>query len=306
MKLTETFKQATTRPGASATRDSDGLLLQKVFLARMGVGQQFRRLFDHIPGTFFFVKDAQSRMIYASQSIVERLGLREGTEVVGRTDYEFFPTQIADNFVRDDQAVLATGQPILNKVEIWYNAQHILDWFVTTKLPVFDEEGRVMGIMGIVQSYAHRRKGYLRNSRLGRVLDYIETHHRESISVADLAKAGGISKRQLLRKFHNEFGMSAQEFVLKTRIHAASEALLQQDVAISEVSEEFAFFDQSAFTRQFRKITGMTPLEFQKRYGSRCLNSSGSNEPPRRHPRCQSGWVGAASGWTGAAVATVG
>jgi AraC-like DNA-binding protein len=263
-----------TGPVAPATKNSDPLLLQKAFFARMGVGQQFRKLFDHIPGIFFFVKDAQSRMIYASQSIVERLGLREGTEIVGRTDYEFFPTQIADNFVRDDQFVITTQQPVLNKVEIWYNAQHILDWFVTTKLPVFDEGGRVMGIMGIVQSYAHRRKGLLRNSRLGRVLDYIEAHHRESICVADLAKAGGLSQRQLLRKFQSEFGMSAQEFLVKTRIQAASDALLREDASISEVSEEFGFFDQSAFAKQFRKITGLTPLEFQKKYGCRGLNAS--------------------------------
>src|SRR6266540_3817674 len=171
-------------PVAAVTKDGDRLLLQKVFFARMGIGQQFRKLFEHIPGIFFFVKDAQSRMIYVSRPILERFGLDEEADVVGRTDYEFFPSQIADNFVRDDQLVLATGQPLLNKVEIWYNAQRILDWFVTTKLPVFDEEGRVMGIMGIVHSYAHRRKVALRNSRLGRVLDYIDAHHRESIGVA--------------------------------------------------------------------------------------------------------------------------
>ena len=145
----------------------------------------------------------------------------------------------------------------------------MLDWFISTKLPIFDAQGRAVGVMGVIQSYALRRNQTMGGSRLGRVLEHIKTHHRGVVRVPELAKVGGMSRRQLVRKFQSEFGMSPKDFLIKTRIQAASDALLEVDISIAEIAAEFGFSDQSAFTRQFRKTTGMTPLGFQKKYSSR-------------------------------------
>ena len=242
--------------------------IQRNFLARIGPGEPVRELFEHLPGVFFFAKDQNSRMMCASSTIYKRLGCNEELDVVGRQDSDFFPKQIADNFVRDDQKVFATGKPLLNRVEIWYNEQRMLDWFVTNKLPLKDESGNVIGLMGTVRSYEGSRKLLLPFSQISAAVEFIRTHHRERISVTDLAHHSGLSPRQLNRKFNDAFGMSAQDFLTKTRIQTASDALLNTALSIAEIAQKFGFCDQSAFTQAFRKHTGITPLKFRKRYAS--------------------------------------
>jgi len=242
--------------------------IQRNFLARIGPGEPVRELFEHLPGVFFFAKDQNSRMMCASSTIYKRLGCNEELDVVGRQDSDFFPKQIADNFVRDDQKVFATGKPLLNRVEIWYNEQRMLDWFVTNKLPLKDESGNIIGLMGTVRSYEGSRKLLLPFSQISAAVEFIRTHHRERISVTDLAHHSGLSPRQLNRKFNDAFGMSAQDFLTKTRIQTASDALLNTDLSIAEIAQKFGFCDQSAFTQAFRKHTGITPLKFRKRYAS--------------------------------------
>lgn len=260
-------------PAPSDTRTPSGTsssgqrhALQQEFFNRMGLEQQFQRLFDALPGLFFFVKDEQGRLICASQSMVERFGLRREADLVGSTDDEFFPPQIVDSFLRDDQQVIHTGRPLLNRVEIWYNEQRLLDWFVTTKLPVFDRAGRVTGIMGVVRSYTDKRKAHLPHSQISRAVEHIRTHHSARVRITELAKLTGISERQLHRKFHEEFGMNASSFLIKTRIQAAADALLRSDAPISQIAANYSFCDQSSFTRQFRQHTGLTPLRFRRKY----------------------------------------
>lgn len=253
-------------PRPRASKDSaDPLSIQESFLKKVGP-QQFPQLFEHLPGIYFFVKDAESRLMCASQPILDRLGVDDEAGVVGTTDYDYFPPQIADSFVRDDRQVMDSGKSIINRVEIWFNEQRLLDWFVTTKLPLRDMSGKTVGIMGIIQSYEGKKESLLPYSQINDAVDYIREHHCERISVEDLAQRVGISSRQLHRKFRQVFGMSVQDFLTKTRIQAASDALIHQDGTIAEMAVTFGFCDQSAFTQQFRKHTGMTPVKFRQRY----------------------------------------
>ncbi len=242
--------------------------LQSRFFARMGEPQEFRRLFEHLPGVYFFVKDENSRLIAASRSILERFGLKNESELIGTTDHDYFPPEVADGFIRDDQGVLKSGQPLLNRLEIWYNEQRILDWFITTKLPVHGRDGSIIGLMGITHSYEGRRVSYAPFSNVSKAVEYIRNNFQSKLTNPGLAKAAGLSERQLNRKFHEAFGMTPYEFITRTRIQGASEALARSDAPIVQIAVEFGFCDQSAFTLQFRKHTGITPKQFRRRYHS--------------------------------------
>ncbi len=240
--------------------------LQQAFLNQVEPSQPFRDLFEHLPGVYFFAKDRESRMMCASRPIYERLGCASEEEIVGTTDYDYFPKQIADSFVEDDQQVMCSGEPLTNHVEIWYNEQRLLDWFVTTKLPIRDASEEIIGVMGTIRSYEGARKSLMPYSDIGEAVDYIRSNHRQRITVYQLAQKSGLSARQLNRKFNEAFGMSAQVFLTKTRIQAASDALLNSAKSITDIAHEFGFCDQSAFTQAFNKHTGSTPLKFRKRY----------------------------------------
>lgn len=260
-------------PRTSANPDealiTDKIAYQASFFELMGGRQQFQQLFEHLPGVYFFVKDRLSRMVCASPSFCEHLGASSETEIIGRTDHEFFPQHAADHFRRDDEWVLKTGKPIIGRVELWYNEQRVLDWFVTNKLPVRDAHGAILGVMGIVRSYEGQRKSMQPMSLIHSTIEYIRVHHDERLTVQELAARASLSPRQLHRKFREVFGLSVREFLVKTRIQAASDALLHGDQRIAQIAVSFGFCDQSAFTQMFRKYTGLTPRQFRLRYQAR-------------------------------------
>jgi AraC-like DNA-binding protein len=243
--------------------------LQEQFYDAMGGPQQFQQLFAHIPDVYFFFKDAKSRMMGVSVAILNRLGVATEAEIVGTTDYDHFPTQLADEFVRDDRTVIETGKPLINRVEIWYTEHRMLDWFVTTKLPIRNNRGEVIGVMGTVRDYNGARAEIQAYSQIDDILNHIHDHLDRKIGVNELAAIAGVSSRQLHRRFVELFGMNVQEFLAKTRIKSASDALINSDLSVGDISVKFGFCDQSAFTQQFKKHIGETPLKFRKRHRAR-------------------------------------
>lgn len=212
------------------------------------------------------MKDRHSRMVFASQPFWEHLGAKSEADIVGKSDDDFFPPHAADHFQRDDQFVMSTGQPLIGRVELWYNEQRVLDWFITNKLPVRDTRGRIIGVMGIVRSYEGQRRTMQPISQIDSTVNYIREHHQQRLTVEELAERAGLSPRQLYRKFREVFGLSVQDFLIKTRIQAAGNELLHSDRTIAQIAADFGFCDQSAFTQLFRKHTGLTPLKFRRRY----------------------------------------
>ena len=240
--------------------------VQREFLAQIGPVETVRELFEYLPGVFFFAKDRESRMMCASRATCERLGCVNEMEVVGKTDNDFYPKELAAKFLIDDQRVINSGQALINKVEIGYNKQRVLDWIVTSKFPLNNSSGEIIGLVGVFRSYEGSRKLLLPYSQISKIVEYILENHRERISVADVSAKSNLSPRQLNRKFNDAFGMSVQDFLTKTRIQGSSDALLNTPSSISEIARQYGFCDQSAFTQSFRKHTGITPLKFRKQY----------------------------------------
>lgn len=240
--------------------------LRADFLHRVGEGTPFYRLFDHLPDIAFFAKDAAFRLVCASSRFVERFGFKSELDIVGQTDFDLFPPRLAENFRRDDEDILRTGQPKLNIVELFFTDQGLPDWFVTNKLPVMDTLGTVIGVMGTVHSYEGRRQVIQPYLQLEKAVSYIRQHFRSGVTVTELAEKVHLSTRQLHRKFVDAFGISPQAFMLKLRIQAACDLLQKEGAQISEVAREVGFTDQSGFTHHFVKQMGITPLNYLRRY----------------------------------------
>ena len=208
-------------------------------------------------------------MICVGRMILERLGCACEEEIIGAADCDFFPPKIAAGFVRDDRRVMESGEPIIDQIEVWYNEQHTFDWFVTSKFPARDAAGRVIGVLGTLRRYEAGGRIAPSYPGLDRVVSFIREHHRERIAVGDLARLARVSARQLQRRFQAALGMSIRDFLAKTRVQAGIEALVSTDLPIAAIAIDCGFCDQSAFTRQFREHTGMTPLRYRRAYARR-------------------------------------
>ncbi|MFZ4596090.1 MAG: helix-turn-helix domain-containing protein, partial [Verrucomicrobiaceae bacterium] len=142
----------------------------------------------------------------------------------------------------------------------------IPDWFITNKLPVLGKNGKVIGLMGIIQSYEGNKQVMQPYLQIDRAVAYIREHFRARISVEELAKLVHLSPRQLHRKFVETFGSSPQTFIMKLRIQAACDALTKEGTNIADVARDLGFCDQSAFTQHFHKHVGLTPLKYQRQF----------------------------------------
>jgi len=239
------------------------------FIEEIGADTPFYRLFDHLPDVAFFAKDRDFRFVCASQPFVERFGLKDEAHVLGKDDFDLFPSRLAESFRRDDEEVIGNGQPKLKIVELFFTEQGIPDWFTTNKLPIHNRAGELVGIMGTVQSYEGRRQGLEPYLQLDRAVAYIRENFRRGVSVKELSHVVYLSPRQLHRKFVDTFGVSPQAFIIKLRVQAACEALQREGSQIADVATDLGFCDQSSFTQLFQKHVGLTPLKYQKRFRTR-------------------------------------
>ena len=107
-----------------------------------------RTLIDSLPDNIF-IKDRQSRFLTSNLAHVRTLGATRPEEVIGKTDLDIFPAELANQYYGDEQALMESGQP-LNREETVVNP-HTGDkrWLQTTKVPLRDKNGKVVGLMGI-------------------------------------------------------------------------------------------------------------------------------------------------------------
>jgi len=114
-------------------------------------------ILDNMPD-YIFVKDAQSRFLMTNPAHLRELGARTVQDVIGKTDFEFFDRERAEQYYNDEQHVIATGQPLLNREEPVYHGQSKRRWVLTTKVPLRDRTGRITGLVGISRDITVRKE----------------------------------------------------------------------------------------------------------------------------------------------------
>ncbi len=107
-----------------------------------------RALLENIPDRIYF-KDVKSRFLRISTSMARRLGVNEPSEVFGKTDFDFYPQTLAQEFFADEQRIIVTGQPLINKLERITDRDGHMSWASVTKVPLYNKSGVVTGIIGI-------------------------------------------------------------------------------------------------------------------------------------------------------------
>jgi len=239
---------------------------REALFSQLSCDSAFYQIFNHLPDVAFFAKDTQCRIIGASRLFFERFGFQTEQEILGKDDFELFPRTLAETFRKDDEAVLGSGEPRLNLVELFFNRQGLPDWYVTNKLPLKNREGTVVGLMGTTHSYENRKSVLRPFLHLERAVEYIRAHFREKISVEKLARQMHLSQRQLHRKFVETFGVGPQAFILKLRIQAACDALQDESQLIADVAVSVGFCDQSSLTQAFHRLLGLTPRQYQLQF----------------------------------------
>ena len=106
-----------------------------------------RTMIDLIPA-FIYAKDAHSRFTACNKLVANRMGV-EPADLIGKTDFDFFPREHAERFFADEQALIQSGVPLINREEIAFDKTRGMDRVIlTSKIPLRDEAGNLTGIVG--------------------------------------------------------------------------------------------------------------------------------------------------------------
>jgi len=115
-----------------------------------------RTMIDLIPA-FIYAKDAHSRFTACNKLVANRMGATP-EQLLGKSDFDFFPREMAEKFFNDEQALLASGKPLMDCEEIAFDkisgTNRVI---VTSKVPLHDEQGRVTGLVGTGYDITERK-----------------------------------------------------------------------------------------------------------------------------------------------------
>ena len=142
-----------------------------------------RALLDNFP-FLVWLKDTESRFLAGNRSLADTCGERSPADLIGKSDYDYWPAELAERYRADDQAVMRSGQKKVVTEPI--GRTHHLNWFETYKAPVFGDDGKLLGTVGFAQDISDRRRaeeaillrnaalaGMLRNEPLAGILELI-------------------------------------------------------------------------------------------------------------------------------------
>jgi two-component system NtrC family sensor kinase len=106
-----------------------------------------RTMIDLIPA-FIYAKDANSRFTAANKLVANRMGV-EPEDLIGKTDFDFYPREMAEKFFTDEQALIQSGKPLIDCEEIAYDKTRGMDRVIlTSKMPLRDAHGNLTGVVG--------------------------------------------------------------------------------------------------------------------------------------------------------------
>jgi len=138
-------------------RRREGELLREAQLAQETDRNMLRALIDNVPD-FMYVKDLEGRFLVANAHVARVAGVKTAEELLGRTDFDFYPREMAAAFYEDEQDVIRSGQPLFNREERVIDRAGNESIILTTKAPVRDESGAVTGIAGLGHDITARKK----------------------------------------------------------------------------------------------------------------------------------------------------
>jgi len=225
---------------------------------------QVLELFDALPDVQLFVKDRESRFVKVNAAWLALHGLASTADAIGTNDYDYHPPALAAQYVAEDQRVMRSGKPLRDQP--WLVADHtgMPQWYLCTKMPLFDASGRVSGIAGILQPFGQAGHAPDEYRRLTPAIEYVVANYQRPLAVGDLARRVDLSPSQLQREFRRLFNMPVGDYILRLRLLMARKRLRGTADAVGRIATDCGFYDQAHFTRAFKRHTGQTPLEYRR------------------------------------------
>jgi PAS domain S-box-containing protein len=242
---------------------------QRRFFRRLDRFWDLSQLFDYLPDTYFYAKNLQGQFIMVNRAMAAMFGAIGPEDMIGKTDYDFSPHDLAELYVAEDRRVIETRRPVTYQAWLIPDHRGALKWYLSSKIPLFGANGKVIGIAGAMRDVEKASDLLAPYREMEVVLTHLLTHYQEKVDFRQLAQLASLSLSQLDRRFKRLFQVTPQQFLLRVRTNAACQLLASTDQSILQIAIGVGFYDQSCFTKQFRRRLGVTPTTYRRRYRRR-------------------------------------
>ncbi len=161
---------------------------------------QLRTLIDNIPD-YIYIKDTECRFLVANKALARTVRVDSPDDLIGKTDLDFYPQELARKFYKDDLNVMKTRQPLINHEEPGIDEHGKKLFIASTKVPLIANKGEIKGIIGIGRDitalYQTRVKLQRKSEDLHEVNVLLEERQEEVQQQAEELKAQADSLQQI-------------------------------------------------------------------------------------------------------------
>ena len=248
----------------NVTSSFDGEMVAE-FLDSLVPGQISLVLFQAMPDVMFWLKNAKGEFIFFNEAFRCE---KHVTNALGMTDADLLPSELAKVYMEDDQQVMASGEPQWNKVELVVTINGGVEWRATSKVPLKNRDGVVVGTAGI-----SRRVGMdeglpvpSQHRDMATIVGTIYKNVDKEIKVLEVAQAAGVSVSSLERLFKANMNTTPKQFIIQAKVSTACERLVGTNMSVKEVGASVGYSDHANFTRGFRKVMKMSPTDYRRNY----------------------------------------
>ena len=215
-------------------------------------------LLELIPDTHAWIKGRNGQFVFGNRLFYERFGISTMDGLKGKTDYDLAPADMAGRYRADDQLVLDGGR-VTDRLEIIKGEGEFVEWFLTSKWPIYNKQNDIIGSLGISRHLNHSERKLVPYQELSTPIDYIQEHFASHLSVEELASACNLSVSALERRFKKHLKKTPRQYITEVKLEHARRLLMETEKSIGAIALETGFADHSHFTRTFSKHFGEAP-----------------------------------------------
>ncbi|GEM_PF-1145701 len=144
-----------------------------------------RALIDNLPD-YIYVKDRASRFVMVNNAVVRVTGATVEADLMGKTDFDFYPIELAQKYFADEQAIMQSGKSLISQEEPLINQRTgNLEWLLITKIPIRDDEGNITGLVGLSRDITKRKQESQELSKYRDKLESLVTERTTDLMLAN-------------------------------------------------------------------------------------------------------------------------
>ncbi|WP_342616791.1 ATP-binding protein [Rhodoferax sp. GW822-FHT02A01] len=219
----------------------------------------FRTLIDIMPDRIY-AKDTQSRFILANKAVANLMGKRTPEEMIGKTDFDFYPVELATEYFSIEQKLIRSGEPLIACEQQVPNLNTgEIGWLQTTKVHLRDAEGNVIGLLGLARDITERKRIEAellsRNNELTCLNEKLSQAQEQLIQSEKMASIGQLAAG-VAHEINNPIGYISSNFgMLESYQSSLFEMLLAYQAHETSVNDDEK-------TRELRDLRKRLEIDF--------------------------------------------